>query len=90
MTLPMTQNEKLESKENVVCCLEDISKQIVFARNCLLHSERTDFNSDLIVIAKNIILKTIDVCQCLDHQLHGLIDAPLWLDDNTTSETNNE
>ena len=77
MTLSMDQQQKTESKETILKDLFKIHQITVIMRNCLLLSDENDFNSDYIVMTKNMALAMCDLSQGIEHKLHELKDAPL-------------
>lgn len=77
MTIPMTENQKKKCKEDVLKGLFAVHKHINIARDLLLLSANDEFNSDKIVMAKNMVLDIHTISQEIEHELHEIMDAPL-------------
>jgi len=87
MTLPMGLQEKIDSKEAILDDVYKMHQMTNIIRDCLRLSDKDDFNSDYIVIAKNMAMDICEVIQGIDHRLHELKDAPLINHQNGTSVT---
>lgn len=78
MTLPMSQDQKKESKETILKDLFKIHQMTIIMRNCLLLSSGNNFRSDYVVMAKNMALAICDLSQGIEHSLHEILEAPNW------------
>lgn len=82
MTMPMTIQEKTESKVRILSECNKLHDRLMVARNCLRLSDRDDFSSEYIVIAKDMMLMISNESQGMEHMLHEILDAPIF-DDKT-------
>ena len=76
MTLPMSFEQKKESKEAILKDLFRLHQMAVLAKTCIYLSDKDDFNSDYIVMAKNVVQAICSLSQNIDHDLHKIEDAP--------------
>jgi hypothetical protein len=79
MTMPMTIEEKREQKADVFKLLKKIEAKVRLAHGCLTISGEDDFDSDYIVIAKNMALEAQNDCQAAEHMLHEVMDAQVMI-----------
>ena len=77
MTMPLSVEEKRRCKETVLKTLFRISKKVTVIKECLLLSGEDDFDSDYIVMAKNMTIDIQTSSQNIEHVLHDIIDAPI-------------
>ena len=73
----MDQEQKKKSKETILKDVFKIHQRTQIMRYCLLLNGEDDFNSDCIVMAKNMALEVLNSSLNIEHRLHELIDAPL-------------
>lgn len=78
MTLPMSVAQKIREKLDILEDLNKINLNTQVSRNCLLLADEDDFNSDYIVIAKNMAFDNCELIQGVEHRLHEIMDAPLF------------